>query len=89
MELKVKGKGIAPLVKQLRVKVRDNVISGLDAYNVEGIRDEEFDVIALGEHTYEDRSKTTVAFLATPKGIREVALTYCIATEIDGEAKEK
>ena len=80
-EIKVKGQGIAPLVKQLRVKVRTEALSGLEIYNTEGIAGDGFDVIALGIHRFGDGSQEAVAFLDTPEGIREVALKHCLITE--------
>ncbi|KKN62611.1 hypothetical protein LCGC14_0510220 [marine sediment metagenome] len=83
MEIKVKGKGITPLVTSLRVRARDDAgaLSGLDIFDIEDIAGQEFDVVAVGTHTYEDRSTTSVAWLDTPAGIREVALVKLIVVE--------
>ena len=83
MEIKVKGKGITPLVTKLRVKVMDDEAAkmGLGVYDIRGIAGQEFDVIAVGTHMYEDRTTTAVAFLDIPTGIREVSLSKLIVVE--------
>lgn len=73
-----KSKEISPLVKQLRVKVMADVVSGLDVYCTNGLSGKEFDVIAIGTHTFDDRSKAAVAFLDTPDGIKEIALRQLV-----------
>ena len=72
-----KHKELTPLVTQMRIKVKETSY-GSGIYYADDIQGQEFDVIALGVHKYEDRSQTAVAFLDTPKGIREVALERLI-----------
>lgn len=73
-QIKVKGKGITPLVRKIRVRVEDSDRPGLSPYDHASLRGQEFDVIAIGMHPYDDRTATAVAFLDTPDGIKELAL---------------
>lgn len=83
MELKVKGRGIETLVRSLRVRVSEKSSYGVEIYSTVGIEGQEFDVVAIGMHTYEDNSQEAVAWLATPEKIREVALSRLIVVKME------
>lgn len=80
-EIKVRGKGIAPLVSKLRVRVNPDAFSGLEMYHTTDIAGQEFDVVALAMHPYDDRTATAVAWLDTPAGLREMALKQLIVVK--------
>ena len=61
------------MAKITRVKVKQE-LSGLDIYDINGIEGQEFDVIAIDKHTYDDGSGALIAVLDTPTGLREIAL---------------
>lgn len=83
MELKVKGKGLEPLVRSLRVKVSEESSYGSEIFSTKGIEGQEFDVVAIGMHTYEDHSQVAVAWLATSEEIREVVLSKLIVVNME------
>lgn len=83
MELKVKGKGMEPLIRSLRVRVTEKPSYGADIFDTKGIEGQELDAIAIGMHTYEDNSQVAVAWLAAPEGVREVVLNKLIVVKME------
>jgi len=78
----VKGQGLVPLVKRLRVKAVPYTV-GVEEYDTSGLHDT-YDVVALGMYRWQDGSSVAVAWLAIPgEPMRMVALDRLIVVEME------